>query len=602
MLRKRGKLLFLMKTLIDAAPRFLFFTGKGGVGKTSMACATALALADAGRRVLLVSTDPASNLDEVLGTPLCSSPTLVRHANGLDAMNIDPEAAGREYRERIVGPYRGVLPDAAVKSMEEQLSGACTVEIASFNEFSRVIGDELAAAAYDHVVLDTAPTGHTLRLLALPAAWSDFIANNVTGSSCLGPLSGVKEQHSVYQKTVDALRDAARTIVILVTRPEKAALKEAARAGNELAAQGIQNQCLLVNGIFTSMHADDPVAVAFEERGRMALDEMPETLRTLPRHEIPFRPAGFLGISALREAFSEIENTPDDDTEYSAPNIDHAECSALVDALASDGNGVVMVVGKGGVGKTTVAAAIAVELARRGFPVRLSTTDPAAHVHDAIAGSLDNLHVSRIDPAAETRAYTAKVLATTGNKLDADARALLEEELRSPCIEEIAVFQAFAHTVALGKEGFVVLDTAPTGHTLLLLDATEAYHREVLRSSSELPEAVRELLPRLRDPIFTKVLLVTLPEATPVHEAAQLQKDLRRAGINPFGWLINQSFAASRPSDPGLRLRARNEAPYIGEVTEELSDFTAIIPWMDGELSGPAGLQRLMRTPQPVTL
>jgi arsenite-transporting ATPase len=398
---------------------------------------------------------------------------------------------------------------------------------------------------------------------------------------------------------VDALRDAARTVVILVTRPEKAALKEAARAGSELAAQGIENQRLLVNGIFSSRDSHDKVGIAFEERGRTALDEMPDTLRALPRHEIPFRPAGFLGISALREAFSESETNPDDDAEYFAPDIDHAEFSALVDAMAADGNGVVMIVGKGGVGKTTVAAAIAVELARRGFPVHLSTTDPAAHVQDAVAGALDNLHVSRIDPAAETRAYVAGVLASTSGKLDANARALLEEELHSPCIEEIAVFQAFARTVALGKEGFVVLDTAPTGHTLLLLDATEAYHREVLRSSSELPEAVRELLPRLRDPIFTKVILVTLPEATPVHEAAQLQKDLRRAGINPFGWIINQSFAATHPSDPALRLRARNEAAYIDEVTGHLSDFTAIIPWMDGELSGSAGLQRLMHTPQP---
>lgn len=583
-----------MKPFLESAPRFLFFTGKGGVGKTSMACAASVTLAETGRRVLLVSTDPASNLDEVLGTPLQATPVKVNGIEQLESMNIDPEAAAKAYRERIVAPFRGVLPDASIRSIEEQLSGACTVEIASFNEFTRLIGDESVIAGYDHVVLDTAPTGHTLRLLSLPAAWNDFIADNKTGSSCLGPLAGLKDQRLVYEKAVRVLNDARQTLLVLVARPEVAALKEAGRASSELAGLGIKNQSLIINGVFTADDRSDPLAVAFEERGRMALLEMPQILSAIPRTEIPFHSRGFVGVEALRTAFGvpAMDTNPKTQTVTKLPYA--SDFNSLLNDLAKSGSGVIMTMGKGGVGKTTLAAAIAVELAKRGNPVHLSTTDPAAHVDDAIGEGVPNLHVSRIDPAVETRKHVRHVLETTGNSLDADARALLEEELRSPCTEEIAVFQAFANMVAQGHDRFVVLDTAPTGHTLLLLDATEAYHREVLRNTSGMPDDVRELLPSLRDPDFTKVLLVTLPEATPVHEAAQLQADLRRAGIDPHAWIVNQSFAAAGPSDPILNARAERELPFISEVIEDLADKVVVIPWVAGHLSGTANLQKLI--------
>lgn len=588
-----------MKSLLKSAPRFLFFTGKGGVGKTSMACATAVALADAGRRVLLISTDPASNLDEVLETPLGRIPSSVKGVTRLEAMNIDPEEAARAYRERIVAPYRGILPDSAVQGIEEQLSGACTVEIASFNEFTRIIGDDAAIEFYDNIILDTAPTGHTLRLLSLPAAWNDFIANNKTGSSCLGPLAGLKDQRLIYEKAAGTLNDPRRTLLVLVARAESSALREAARASGDLAELGIKNQRLIINGVFKASDASDPVAVAFENRGRSALEAMPGRLAALPRTEIAFQPIGFIGAAALRGVFENSAAIQAGDSEcvpVSLPFID--DFNSLVDRLAQNGSGVIMTMGKGGVGKTTLAAAIAIELARRGYSTHLSTTDPAAHVSEAVGESLINLLVSRIDPAAETRAHIERVMATTGTKLDEEGRALLAEELRSPCTEEIAVFQAFARMVAEGKDRFVVLDTAPTGHTLLLLDATEAYHREVLRSGSELPESVRELLPRLRDADYTKVLLVTLPEATPVHEAAQLQADLQRAGIKPYAWVINQSFAAADPSDPILRMRAEREIRYITEVTGKFAERVAIVPWMAGEHTGGEGLQRFVQTHQ----
>ncbi len=577
---------------LDRATRILFFTGKGGVGKTSLACATAVALADRGKKVLLVSTDPASNLDEVLGLQLTGEPKAVPGADGVFALNIDPEAAAKAYRERVVGPYRGVLPDAAVNSMEEQLSGACTVEIAAFDEFTKLLGDEAATSAYDHIIFDTAPTGHTLRLLKLPGAWTGFMETNTTGTSCLGPLSGLQAQRSLYESSLRALSDGSTSTLVLVSRPEPSALAEANRTAGELAQLGAVNQCLVLNGLFVASDATDPVASALEARGRKALEAMPQALAGLPRLEVPLLAFAPMGIQGLQAVLARPNATPVHPT---APHVDYSAIdtplSALIDEIERAGRGVVMTMGKGGVGKTTVASAIAVELARRGHRVHLSTTDPAAHLASTIGMQVTGLRVSRIDPAAETARYTAGVMAKNAPNLDAEGKALLEEDLRSPCTEEIAVFSAFAHTVAEGQDGFVVLDTAPTGHTLLLLDAAESYHRDVARTASDTPEAVRSLLPRLRDPEFTRVILVTLPEATPVHEAARLQDDLLRAGIRPFAWVVNQSFAGDGLRDPVLRERGSREMPFISEVRDKLAGQMAVIPWA---VEAPVGPERLL--------
>lgn len=579
---------------LEAPTRFLFFTGKGGVGKTSLACATAIALADKGKRVLLVSTDPASNLDEVLGQRLNGTPVPIPGAEGLKALNIDPEAAAKAYRDSMVGPYRGKLPEAILRSMEEQLSGACTTEIAAFDEFAKLLGQPDATVGFDHVIFDTAPTGHTLRLMTLPSAWSGFLDNNTSGTSCLGPLAGLQKQRAIYEASVAALADAERTTLVLVSRPQKAALDEAERTSAELAAIGVKNQRLIINGVFRATHKNDAVAIAMERRGSSSLSLKADFLSKLPVSEVALLPNNLIGISALRQiSRGDQPSTPAQEGQLALPDLE--SLSDLVDDLARSGRGVIMTMGKGGVGKTTIAAAIATELARRGFPVHLSTTDPAAHVA-AAAGELKGLEISRIDPQAETKAYVDHVLATAGKGLDDSARALLEEDLRSPCTEEIAVFRAFARVVAHGEDRFVVLDTAPTGHTLLLLDATEAYHREIARKASDLPEDVQKLLPRLRDPQFTRVLVVTLPEATPVHEAAALQTDLRRAQIEPFAWVINQSFAESGSRDPLLRARGTDELPYIREVAEKFSQRTAIVPWVAEEPVGPERLQQFFQT------
>jgi arsenite-transporting ATPase len=568
-----------MSVLIDRPTRVLFFTGKGGVGKTSAACATAIGLADAGKRVLLVSTDPASNLDEVLGVALAGSPRAVPGVTGLSALNIDPELAAQAYRERVVGPYRGVLPAAAVASIEEQLSGACTVEIAAFDEFSKLLGDADATRVFDHVVFDTAPTGHTLRLLELPAAWSTFIETNVGGTSCLGPLSGLKAQQALYAASRAALRDEAQTTLVLVARPDGPSLAEAERTRSELHQIGLRHVRLILNGVFHAQDTNDAIAVALDARGRAALDDVPPGLRRLPRIDIPLLPFGLVGIDALRQMGTSGSNlVMGADVAAAAPADRGESLDTLVQQIAARGRGVVMTMGKGGVGKTTLAVRIATQLAHGGHQVLLTTTDPAAHVDAAAKERPATLRVTRIDPVAETRRYTEEVLAAAGQGLDAQGRALLEEDLRSPCTEEIAVFRAFADTVAEGDDQFVVIDTAPTGHTLLLLDAAEAYHREVLRKPSGSSEAVQRLLPRLRDPQFTMVLLVTLPEATPIHEAMQLERDLARADIAPFAWVVNQSLTPLAVTDPVLRARRSHEAVHLRELVTHAAR-TVLEPW-----------------------
>jgi arsenite-transporting ATPase len=588
-----------MNELLNKATRFLFFTGKGGVGKTSMSCSVAVGLAGQGKKVLLISTDPASNLHEVLETDLGSSPVPVAGVPGLDAMNINPMQAATEYRERMVGPYRGVLPDEAVQQMEEQLSGACTVEIAGFNEFSKFIGDESMIGQYDHVVLDTAPTGHTLRLLNLPSAWNDFIAGNETGSSCLGPVSGLAEQKALYEQVLTALKNPTQTLLALVARAESMSLGEAVRASTELAELGLTNQHLILNGVFSGT-GNDRIATAFAEKSQAAIESLPGVFESIDKTEVPFRPHGVMGIEALKS----VTKGEADPAWLDAPDALHSvlpqalenvrEWDELFDSLEAQERGVIMAMGKGGVGKTVMASTIAAELARRGHSVLLSTTDPAAHIAETIGDGLANLTVDRIDPKAVTEQHCSDILDKNRGKLSEEDMELLEEELRSPCIEEIAVFQAFAKTVAQGQDQFIVLDTAPTGHTLLLLDSTEAYHREVAKSADDLPDEVKDLLPRIRDPEFTKVLIVALPEATPTHEAEDLQRDLRRAGIEPFGWIINRSFAVSGTEDPVLCAKGLHETEYIQEIASGLSvSRTVISPWVGDELSGAENLQQL---------
>ncbi|MGV7234782.1 MAG: arsenical pump-driving ATPase [Nitrosomonadaceae bacterium] len=577
---------------LEKPPRFLFFTGKGGVGKTSIACATAVRMADTGKRVLLVSTDPASNVSQVFSINIGNQITAITAVPGLDALEIDPQAAAQRYRDRIVGPAHGVLPEAVVKGIEEQLSGACTTEIAAFDEFTSLLIDSAQTTDYDHIIFDTAPTGHTIRLLQLPGAWSDFLEEGKGDASCLGPLAGLEKQRSQYKSAVNTLADARRSRLILVARAQQVTLREVARTHEELALIGLSNQYLVINGILPQTEAaQDTLASAIYQNEQLALAAMPEVMKSLPCDHIELKPFNLVGLQALRQLLT-IAAPATSHSNGATKAIQAPSLSKLIDDIASDGHGLVILMGKGGVGKTTLAAAVAVDLAQRGLLVHLTTSDPAAHLSETLNGALDNLTVSRIDPQAETKRYCQHVLNTKGAQLDTQGRALLEEDLRSPCTEEIAVFQAFSRIIREAGKKFVVMDTAPTGHTLLLLDATGAYHREVSRQMGS-SGVIHYLTPmmQLQDPKQTKVLLVTLAETTPVLEAANLQADLRRAGIEPWAWVINNSVAAATVHSPLLRQRAANELREIDAVAHKHSRRYAVVPFLQKE---PIGVERLL--------
>ncbi|WP_241139189.1 arsenical pump-driving ATPase [Bacillus mycoides] len=572
---------------------FLFFTGKGGVGKTSTACATAITLADMGKQVLLISTDPASNLQDVFEIELTNKPKEIPSVPNLQVANLDPETAAHEYKERVVGPYRGKLPDTVIATMEEQLSGACTVEMAAFDEFSTLLTNKELTSKFDHIIFDTAPTGHTLRLLQLPTAWSGFLEESTHGASCLGPLAGLGDKKELYSQTVQALSNPNQTMLLLVTRPDSSPLQEAERAAHELKEIGVSNQFLIVNGILKDYVQNDDVSNALFKRQSSALENMAEELKNLPTYEIPLVPFNVTGIENMRKLVQPMENLSISNEEANAVSIPSLQ--TLITNLSESEKRVIFTMGKGGVGKTTVASAIAVGLAEKGHHVHLTTTDPAAHIDYVMHGEQGNITISRIDPKVEVENYRKEVIEQAKDTVDEEGLAYLEEDLRSPCTEEIAVFRALADIVERANDEIVVIDTAPTGHTLLLLDAAQTYHKEIARSSGEVPQSVKNLLPRLRNPEETSVVIVTLAEATPVHEASRLQGDLKRADINPKWWVINQSFYATHTSDSVLRGRAQSEVQWIQAVQKESQNNCVIIPWQSDDIVGYEKLKALVK-------
>jgi arsenite/tail-anchored protein-transporting ATPase len=560
--------------------KYLFFTGKGGVGKTSTACAVAVTLADEGKKIMLISTDPASNLQDVFNTELTNKGVAIKEVPNLVVANFEPEEAAAEYKESVVGPFRGKLPEVVIKNMEEQLSGSCTVEIAAFNEFSGFITDEKAAEEYDHIIFDTAPTGHTLRMLQLPSAWSNFISESTHGASCLGQLSGLEDKKEVYKNAVSNLADGKKTTLILVSRPEPSPLKEAERASKELQDIGVNNQILIINGVLKGH--DDELSNAIFHKQQKALMDIPEGIKNIETFKIPLRPYNVTGLENVR-AFLKDDNIKFNSQTLNTSNI--PKLSNVIEDLYNSNKKVIFTMGKGGVGKTTIAASIALGLAKKGKMVHLTTTDPAAHLKFVLDESY-GITLSSIDEKEELAKYKEEVLSKARETMSEDDLEYVEEDLKSPCTQEIAVFRAFAEIVERSENEVVVIDTAPTGHTLLLLDSTQSYNKEIQRSQGDVPESVMKLLPRLRNEAETEVIIVTLAETTPVYEAMRLQKDLNRAGIHSKWWVINSSFYAANTTNAILKVKASNEVQWINKVNEISKGNFAVIEWMAEEVKG----------------
>ena len=554
--------------------KYLFFTGKGGVGKTSLACATAIAMADMGEKVLLISTDPASNLQDVFHQDISQHGTQIKGVEGLTVVNLDPVKAADEYRESVVAPYRGLLPDSAIANMEEQLSGSCTVEIAAFNQFSDFLTNADDAHKYDHIIFDNAPTGHTLRMLQLPTAWSSFIKTSKHGASCLGQLSGLEERKGVYRQAVDNLADGSKTKLILVSRPQQAALKEADRSSRELRRLGIENQLLVVNGLMSSPRNNDELASEMYSSQQQALSAMPSALAEMETLYVPLRSYDMNTVDNIRKMLhtdSLVEAPPSESIDG------YKSLDDLILSIHDAGKRVVFTMGKGGVGKTTIAMQMALGLKRLGDDVLLTTTDPANHLNAQLALQA-GIEMAVIDEQKVLETYKGEV-----RKKAREARvtdfSYIEEDLRSPCTQEIAVFRRFAEIVMQADNKTVVIDTAPTGHALLLLDSTQSYDRQIAHSEGDTPVAVRRLLPRLRDKSQSEFIIVTLPEPTPVLEAQRLRDDLERAGIHQQWWVVNQCLILNCSTDSFLRAKAKSETKWIEEVRHITKGHFVLRPW-----------------------
>lgn len=558
--------------------KYLFFTGKGGVGKTSTACATAVALADEGKKVLLISTDPASNLQDVFETELDGKAKPIKGVDNLEVINLDPLEAAHNYKESVVAPFRGKLPDSVIENMEEQLSGSCTVEIATFNEFSNFITNSKLNTDYNHIIFDTAPTGHTLRMLQLPSAWTDFISQSTHGASCLGQLSGLETKKETYKKAVENLSDKSLTTLVLVTRPDKTPLNEAARASKELSEIGIKNQILVINGVLENY--DDDLSESIFNKQKLALENMPDMLTEFDTYTIALRSYNITGIDSIRNLLKKDQiNEQKVEVKGKLFNLDD-----VVSDLVKNNRKVIFTMGKGGVGKTTIASSVALKLSKLGKKVHLATTDPADHIKFMIDSS-SGISMSHIDEKEELKKYQDEVLGNARKTMSEDDVAYIEEDLRSPCTQEIAVFRAFAELVEKADDEIVVIDTAPTGHTLLLLDSTLSYHQEVQRTQGQVPESVKNLLPRLRGE-ETEVLIVSLAEATPFYEAYRLKEDLTRASIHTNWWIVNSSLYKANPSNKMLSAKANEEVKWINKILDHTSGKLAVIEWTKEDLCG----------------
>jgi len=602
--------------------QFLFFSGKGGVGKTSMACAHAVRYADEGRRTLIVTTDPASNLADVFEQPIGHQVTAIRGLNNLWAMEIDPDRATQEYIDRALAPIRAAFPPQLVHVMEEQMSGPCTAEVAAFDRFTDFIVADTQGAGYDLVIFDTAPTGHTLRLLELPAEWSESIqtASQGSGQTCIGPAAAIQDAKHKYERVVAALRDPLATDFVFVLHPEAIAIRETRRAIGELGKLGVQTFQLIVNGIIPTEARTNPLFAARAEMQARYLAEIEADL-PFPARGMPLLAGEIRGVTGLRElgriyfdgqAPQAVPSSENCKAAIKHVRLSPASLLPLIEPSAR--RRTIFFAGKGGVGKTVASCITAVWLARRGYRTLLLTTDPAAHLDDVLGAPVGNMPAEldgqpnlwavKIDPKAAAETYKARIL-NDARQCGRPETALkvMAEELDSPCTEEMAAFDQFIDYASQSDWDAVVFDTAPTGHTLRLLELPLDWSQQLdvkVFASVETAAAddvakrhFAQVIEMMRDPAQSTFAFVLYPEVTPILEAWRASQELATVGV-PTGLVVaNQVIPPEQATTPFAHARRAMHAKYLGVIAERFSAPMLQIPLLPGEIKGLDMLTRL---------
>lgn len=600
--------------------KYIFFSGKGGVGKTTMASAAAIHYALIGKETLIVTTDPASNLADVFEQEIGHKITPINELSNLFAMEIDPDEATREYKERIIGPFREIMPEDVIASLEEQLGGACTTEIASFDRFI----DFMMVDDYDVIVFDTAPTGHTIRLLELPVDWSKHIEESAKGSgqTCLGPVQAMQESKDKYDRAIALLRNPDRTTFIFVMRPEELSLYETLRASKELETIGIKSGEVIINGILP----EDVCELAFfrkkyETQQKIIRDT--EQKISKPKRYMLLRDSEVKGLAALQDVAEELFNSPlsrggrgvypslekmgkgrfyDEKIIPLNPPLKKGEINHLL--LPTNGTKAIFFTGKGGVGKTTISCIIAFCIAQKGFKTLLVTTDPAAHIGKVLDRKVrsepteitKNLYAVMIDQEVAFTEYKKKILDDAKGKYSEDMLIAMEEELNSPCMEEMAAFEKFAQFIESKNYAVIIFDTAPTGHTLRLLDLPFDYAKQVelmidtKAGTSAIKDMSKErfkgIIDFLRDKQKTIFTIVLYPESTPIEESYRAMLDLKEAGIETQLVIANMVLPEEVCTNDFFKNRRRMQLRYLNDIRERFRLPILQFPMMEEDIKG----------------
>lgn len=571
--KEMGAVKYLNKLNLDNVEltKYLFFTGKGGVGKTTISSFIALNLAENGKKVALVSTDPASNLQDVFQMELSNKLTKYQPIPNLSIANFDPIAAAEDYKAQSIEPYEGILPEDVLSEMKEQLSGSCTVEVAAFNEFTNFLSDKTLEQEFDFIIFDTAPTGHTLRMLELPSAWTDYLNTTSNDASCLGQLSGLDENRDKYNSALEKLRNQDDTTMMLVARPSHSSIYEIQRAQQELQQLSISKFKVIINNYIEESHG--LISSQMKSEQDKNINHFTEWLNNNHAYYVPYKKQKEEGIESLTNLLNDDNVIENDDFIVE----DHPQFNKLIDEIENSKVQYLFTMGKGGVGKTTVATQLATALSNKGHRVLLATTDPTKEIN---VETTSNLNTAYIDEEQALEKYKKEVLATVNDDTPQDDIDYIMEDLKSPCTEEIAFFKAFSDIMENQEDmDYVIVDTAPTGHTLLLLDSSENHHKELKKKSTQTTSNVETLLPKIQNKNLTQMIIVTLAEKTPYLESKRLAEDLNRANIGHNWWVVNQSLVTLNQRDDLFSNKKEDESIWINKIKNESLDNYFVIPY-----------------------